>query len=349
MARAADRGAFLPGLHGMRGLLALWVVTFHVNENGFGALRVPSYGYVAVDAFFLMSGYLLMQSHHADFVHVRAPAVFDFLRRRFWRTYPLHFSTLVLSASLFPLLYGWFPGPERILGSLALLEGWAVKGLSVNWPVWSLGVEWVGYLMFPLVAWACVRLTAERALVLAIGVLTAEAGYFAVWQDLPMASQTAGVHAVLRMAGAFVAGCLLWRGHTRSPRPTDRRDDAAMALAVLGCAIVFWTVSAWWCLPFLLAVVHLAARPGPLTSRLLGSSPAQFLGRISFALYLCHTPIKSLVIWTGWFSTGVARPIGTVLIYAAALACATLLCVTIEEPMRRFGRKPMQPALALSK
>ena len=344
MARTADRGAFLPGLHGLRGILALWIVAFHVNTNGFGPIRVTSYGYVAVDAFFLMSGYLLMQAHHADFTCVRAPAVLGFLRRRFWRTYPLYFSTLVVSVAMFPLLYGWFPGPERILGGLVLFEGWAVKGLSVNWPVWSLGVEWLGYLAFPLVAWACIRLTAERALALALGVLAAEAGYFA-WHDLPMASQTAGVPAVLRMAGAFVAGCLLWRFHTGWFRPADRRDDAAMALAVLGCAAVFWTAAAWWCLPLLLAVVHLAARPGPLTARLLGSSSAQFFGRISFALYLCHTPIKTLVIWTGWFSTGAARPLGTVLIYAAALACATLLCFTIEEPMRRFGRKPAHPAL----
>lgn len=346
MVGIADHAAFSPGLHGLRGLLALWVVAFHVNGSGFGAFRVTSYGYVAVDAFFMMSGYLLMQAHNADFVHIRAPAVFDFLRRRFWRTYPLHFGVLVLSAALFPLFYEHLPGLERILGGLTLLEGWAVKGLSVNWPVWSLGVEWVGYLAFPPVAWACVRLKVGQALALAVGVLLAEAGYFASWHDLPMASQTAGVHAVLRMAGSFVAGCALWRGHTGRRRPAGRRDDAAMAFAVSGCAAVLWTVAAWWCLPLLLAVVHSAARPGPLTARLLGSSPARLLGRVSFALYLCHTPIKALVIWTDWFSAGAAGRIGTVLIYAASLACAALLCVTIEEPMRRFGRKTTRPALA---
>lgn len=286
----------------------------------------------------MMSGYLLMQAHNADFVHIRAPAVFDFLQRRFWWTYPLHFGVLVLSAASFPLLYECPPGPERILGGLTLMEGWAVKGLSVNWPVWSLGVEWVGCLAFPSVAWACVRSKVGQALALAIGVPLAEAGYFASWHDLPMASQTAGLHAVLRMAGSFIAGCALWRGQTGRPRPAGRRDDAAMAFAVSGCAAVLWTAAAWWCLPLLLAVVHSAAWPGPLTARLLG--------RISFALYLCHTPIKALVIWTDWFSAGVAGRIGTVLIYAASLACAALLCVTSDEPMRRFGRKTRRPALA---
>lgn len=346
MVGIADRATFLPGLHGLRGLLALWVVAFHVNEGGFGAFRVTSYGYVAVDAFFMMSGYLLMRAHSADFVHVRKLAVSDFLRRRFWRTYPLHFGVLVLSAALFPLLHGRLPGPERILGGLTLLEGWAVKGLSVNWPVWSLGVEWVGYLAFPAVAWACARLTVGQALALAVGAPVAEAGYFALWHDLPMAPQTAGGHAVLRMAGSFVAGCALWRAHTGRLRPAGRRGDAAIAFAVSGCAAVLWAASAWWCLPFLLAVVHLAARPGPLTARLLGSSPALFFGRISFALYLCHTPIKALVIWTDWFSAGAAGCIGTVLIYAASLACAALLCIAVEEPMRRFGRKTTRPVSA---
>lgn len=62
----------MPALTGVRGIAALWVLLFHLSiELGIGGpqwLRpIPASGWIGVDLFFLLSGFVLMHSHHADF------------------------------------------------------------------------------------------------------------------------------------------------------------------------------------------------------------------------------------------------------------------------------------------
>ena len=54
-------------LHGLRGFLALWVLALHCTSSNIGFINIHKYGYLAVDMFFVMSGFILMHAHNRDF------------------------------------------------------------------------------------------------------------------------------------------------------------------------------------------------------------------------------------------------------------------------------------------
>ncbi len=327
---------FFAALHGLRGVMALWVVSFHVSPSPIGPVKVAAYGYLAVDVFFLLSGFVLIHAHGAEFRRLGWPAARRFLLLRWWRTYPLYAVSLVLSVAAYVALRSALPGAWDFLASAALLERWAVPGMNMNGPAWSLGVEWLGYLAFPAVAWLCMRLPARLALPLAGAAALGEvAALLALSGKLDMAI---GPPAVARMAGGFLAGCILARRALPAARP-GRGHDAALALVVVLAAGTLLLVPDVWCLPLLVTSVALAAQPGPATAALLSAPLPMYLGRISFALYLCHWPILKMV--QAWQPTDMrgAGPAGTVLTLAASLAMAHVLCRTVEEPLRRYGAR----------
>ena len=114
MTTRTDDRQFVPALHGLRGLMALWVVSYHTTPTGLGPLHVTNYGYLAVDVFFILSGYVLMQAHAARFGRPTWAATRLFWRRRWWRIYPLCLVSVVLSIALFNALHDAWPGLDQI-------------------------------------------------------------------------------------------------------------------------------------------------------------------------------------------------------------------------------------------
>jgi peptidoglycan/LPS O-acetylase OafA/YrhL len=342
----SGRPRFIAPLHGLRGLFALWVFLFHANPSGIGFLRVSSYGYIAVDAFFILSGYVLMQAHAVEFARITRSAAFAFLRLRAWRTYPLYFACLLLSLALYPLLKGGFPSAQRLTVGLLLLEGWAFPGIGINTPIWSLGVEWVGYLAFPLIAFICLRLTPPAAIVILTFLLGME--LVLLWHLGALLSDAVfGLATVIRMTAGFGAGCLLWVLHRRLPHAAPATNDLLLlgcSAATVGILLAFPPVCA---VPPLAALVHCTARPGPLTARLLGHPVALFMGRISFALYLCHLLVIKVVSLGQPTHSWEYRLVDTLVAGIGAIGLATALCLVIEEPTRRFGRRSVSRDLVV--
>ena len=86
------RPVSLPGLTGLRGIGAIWVVVFHA-QHGMN-LPVADAGYLGVDLFFILSGFILSHAHPEtrwDWVRYRT-----FLRTRFARILPMHWAGLAL-------------------------------------------------------------------------------------------------------------------------------------------------------------------------------------------------------------------------------------------------------------
>src|SRR5262249_48688850 len=145
-------------------------------------------GYLGVDFFFVLSGFIITHVYLANLAHPTAAATRVFLWHRFVRIYPVHVA--VLAGLMVLLAIGRVAGiplnnPEDwssadLLWNLTLLHAWGfVDHPSWNVPSWSISAEWFAYLLFPLLAPALMWLSdRSTALLAAVAALAATAVLF---------------------------------------------------------------------------------------------------------------------------------------------------------------------------
>src|SRR5262245_54893056 len=189
----SNAAQYVPALTGIRALAALLVLGMHTEQNvpaGLDSL-LPFFarGYLGVDFFFVLSGFIITHVYFSSLASPSRSAVQIFLWHRFIRLYPVHITVLaglvaivsVARAAGFtlnnPQEWQW----NNLLWQLTLLHAWGVTA-SPGWnaPSWSISAEWFAYLLFPLLAPALMRVR-ERgiALLIAVAALAATALLFA--------------------------------------------------------------------------------------------------------------------------------------------------------------------------
>jgi peptidoglycan/LPS O-acetylase OafA/YrhL len=147
----------IPGLDGLRGIAALAVVAFHFNifflpqARLAGILPGVSHAYLAVDLFFLMSGFVMAHVYGRLLAANWREHWRRFVIARFARLYPVFAVTLVVmfvavALSHIPLTYVLFSGRTLALQPL-MLQQWT-SGLSWNYPSWSISTETEAYVYF---------------------------------------------------------------------------------------------------------------------------------------------------------------------------------------------------------
>jgi peptidoglycan/LPS O-acetylase OafA/YrhL len=329
-------------LTALRGIAAWWVVLFHLRlflapYLPAGAIAVLARGNLAVDLFFLLSGFVIYLTY-AHRVTPDAASVGDFLFRRFARIYPLHllillgFAVYAGAAILFgsATLEGQDPG--YFLASLFLVQNWGFTDqLSWNVPAWSISTEIVAYALFPallfLFAPARRRTWALVAALLALAP-TVQLFFLAFGFHYPDAVPQTGL---VRCLVQFAMGMLLcelwgrWRG---------TRGLAAAMLAISGLAGGAFLLVGAPVLPLAWAALILGLA---LTERgtLLSAGPLVWLGQVSYATYLGHYLI--LVIFK-YLCVEEGRPVppaALVAYLAAVLAASALLYHGVERPAQR--------------
>jgi peptidoglycan/LPS O-acetylase OafA/YrhL len=142
---------------------AVWVLLFHVCDvakiigaGWIAKVGVLTAGWVGVDLFFVLSGFVLMWSHGSDFAQLTSAEVNRFAVARVLRVYPLSLTVLALIAVIVwtdPSFAEWYRSQRAANLSTssfvrtALLATRWVNGDGGEWnePVWSLSVELVGY------------------------------------------------------------------------------------------------------------------------------------------------------------------------------------------------------------
>ncbi len=340
----------------------LLVVASHV-------LGVPRGGYVGVDVFFVLSGFLITgllvrEQRHSGRISLR-----EFYARRVRRLLPA--AVLVLAASNLAAL-AVFTG-ER--AGQALRDAvWAAlfaanlrfSALGTDYfdqtrpvsPVqhyWSLAVEEQFYLVWPWLLLALLVLT-RRRLRIVLALLLALTGASLAWSVLTTASNpTAAYFSTPARAWELGVGALLaLAAHARVLPRLDRRMAAALAwVGLAGIALAAWRYDEQTAFPgtaallpvLATALVLLAGAPGAqpvVCNPLLVNPAAAYLGRISYSLYLWHWPV--LVAASALLAPGPTRT-------AAVLAVAGAACVLshhlVEEPVRRsqwLSRRPERAA-----
>lgn len=355
-ARGADVRQQVPGLDGLRGLAALYVLLFHCwlyTFPGYPDSSAPRwldglmFGRIAVVFFLVLSGFSLAVSPARN--GWRPGGVSRFLRRRAWRILPPYWAALAFS-----LVISWLVVPASHTGPptgrSVLVYGLVAQDMftapTPNGAFWSIGVEAELYLLFPLLLFvrrrlgAVVLMTAVTLLV-AAGGLTA-AGATPVEGDNWLTPHLAPVF----VAGLVGAGIVVASDRIRRlPWPRLAAVAATPVLALVAVKGSVWTVNHYFwvdlavapAMTMLLAAVA-TGRPARLV-RLLTTRPVRGLGDCSYSLYLIHLPIVMTVVRriapefvspglpTFWFTLAVALP--------ASLSGAWLFARIFEMPFKR--------------
>jgi peptidoglycan/LPS O-acetylase OafA/YrhL len=164
----------LSSLTALRGLAALAVLIFHRGVN-FGGVGGPlgtaiGHGYLAVDLFFVISGFVLNHVYGRTFADFGWADILSFLWARFARIYPVHVVTLIL---LLPF-YGnqGFSG-AALAENLLFIQIFLAPMLTWNDGAWSISAEWYAYLLFPFIVIPLLDRTGRMTAVRIIGLCLA--------------------------------------------------------------------------------------------------------------------------------------------------------------------------------
>jgi peptidoglycan/LPS O-acetylase OafA/YrhL len=339
-----------PEIDGLRGIAVIAVVLFHARVTA-----VPG-GYLGVDIFFVISGYLIT-TILVEEVATGRMSLARFYERRVRRIAPA--LGLVAFASLVP---AWWLMPTqqmqdfgRSLVSVAVfaanLNFWRSSGyfdLSAEerplLHTWSLGVEEQFYLLYPLLLlWAWRRGMGWTRAAVILGLAASFALTLAVWRTHAAANfYLLPTRAWELLAGATVA--LLPPRAVERLAPWARECLSLAALALVLSAVLTVdprnAVSPWsQALPVVACALLIAVVPvnGPAAT-ILGLRPLVGVGLISYSVYLWHHPILDFMRMSqlgALSSTQVALSIATTFVLSAAT------WRWVEQPVRRalFGTR----------
>ena len=353
--RAHSTTEHRPDIDGLRAIAILTVLLFHAWERLFPG------GFIGVDIFFVISGYLISSIIFKALVEQRFSFV-DFYVRRIKRIFPALFlvlGTVWITAWLLMLPDEFVRTSKHVATGAAFsanLALWSEAGYF-DWSaelkpllhLWSLGVEEQFYIGWPLVALLAFR-RRWNLLVVAAGLALAS---FVINVIMIAQFQTAVFYLPVTriweiLLGTLLAWCLTFKRASCEAR-VARHANVLSLLGVLLLVVAFASLSrsslfpGWWALlPTVGAALLIASRGSWLNRTLLGSRPMVFIGLISYPLYLWHWPLLS---WLRILNRANHVTIAAALLLAFVLAWLTWRY--IERPIRSRQSVAL-PAIALA-
>lgn len=305
----------LQSLTPLRGIAAIWVICFHYgvvylafHPEQFSCIF--NKGYLAVDMFFMLSGFVLSHVYWKTFAQktsgsgqaLQGRDYWRFISARIARLYPLHLFnlSLFLIATLAFGIYGYIASGQfeaiplrgarsltALVANVLMLQGLNAKDLAWNYPAWSISIEFLAYFLFPL-ALPLIALADGRKRLIFAGMAFSCLCLFAYLGHGDF-NQWNGPITLLRCLPEFIVGALLYAGFRESLWPDWLRRDTAIAAVLCGMLILLhfgtadFIIVAGFPLVILSAVMN-AGRVAPI----LNSAPLVWLGNVSYSLYLAH-------------------------------------------------------------
>jgi len=332
----------------------MWVVLHHLV--GPGGILEPQFrtltpslqalvgsGYLAVETFFILSGFVLARSYESVAKWSRKDLK-RFAMARFARVYPIFaLSMLVMS----PFIVETLAKPGRtgvekaeVLGQyLFLLIGWLTpRGVGWNTPAWSLSCEFFFYACFPLLfLWlrnaSPRRLYAVFAASFVLPIILLHTGVPFVWKP---------IHSLPDFITGIVAAKLFER--TRTTNRGYRLYIPALIAATLliphpevlkGTYIDLPTAL----IPFNVVILIGFAMNGGWIARILSTRVADYLGQASYSMYILHVP----VLW--WYTRYAFHKLGPWPHTGASVAYLIVVVIVsiaafelVEKPVNRWLR-----------
>lgn len=351
-------------LTGLRGLAACAVMAKHclvVPPSAVLAGIMIDHGYIAVDLFLMLSGFVLAMTYEASFAATTGIQPFRrFVVHRVARIYPLFLATtllcfLLLKAGLLDFGDATVSWPA-LAANLAMVQSWGWPDNSLNAPAWSISTEWAANLFFPCFVIIFLRLSRRMSLASAGAAVLIVAGCALIPDHRPHAPIQGSLNIVAfprglsRCAAEFGLGVFCWRLRAET-QIADRLGRTPVLAAVLAALLLLMPFEQLDLLevPVLAALIlGLSAERSPIAAA-FGSPVLRALGLISYSIYLIHVPLFPL-------RALLLAPLQALrLPFAGALASCLLMLLTIgaaaltyrflERPAqdwirRRFGRRP---------
>ncbi|WP_454684476.1 acyltransferase family protein [Ancylobacter moscoviensis] len=337
-------------IDGLRAVAVLAVLFFHA-----GVAAVPG-GYVGVDVFFVISGYLITAILRRE-AESGAWSIARFYERRIRRILP----ALIVMSAVTVLLAGVFLLPTMnrdvpkqamaALGFVANIYFWltsdyfaAAAETKPFLHTWSLGVEEQFYLFMPLVMLAVAGWGRRRQIVVLSALAALSLGLCVA---LTPRHPEASFYLLPMRAWELLAGGLL--GYLPSggrPRWLDEMLASAGLLMLAGAIFLFDDTTPFpgyaAILPVLGAALLIRAAPGTWVGRFLSARAMVGIGLISYSLYLWHWPI-TVFARSGAVDLGRAAP---AIILGLSLLLGYLSWRFIEQPFRDRTAMPTRRLLA---
>jgi peptidoglycan/LPS O-acetylase OafA/YrhL len=356
---------YRPDIDGLRAVAILSVLAFHAWP------KVMRGGFVGVDIFFVISGYLIT-GIIAGNIDTGGFTIRGFYSRRIRRIFPalilVLLATLLLGAIvLFPSEYtqlGWHTVVAGFFSSN--LQLWSETGyfdpaaeVKPLLHLWSLGIEEQFYLLWPLLLLMVARWKHSRIAV----VLTIALASFLFYMGLYKSQGSAAFYmpftrfwelligAFLALAPARPAETRLLRGlAARFPFLARQGPQLASAagLLLIGLCLTHSITGARALLPTLGAALMIAAGPAAWLNRhLLANRAAVYIGLISYPLYLWHWPLLSFLHVEDLENVRAVQGL-TIGLLLLSFLLAALTYHILERPLRHASLRRTVPYLLAS-
>ncbi|MET0985884.1 MAG: acyltransferase [Steroidobacteraceae bacterium] len=336
----------ITALTGLRGLAAVWVFLYHaqvltkdLDESVTWPLRfVASAGYLGVDLFFVLSGFVISYNYAHEDLHRSLRRYAFFLWKRLARIWPAHTAALLFFAAglaIYPVAFDLsFAG---FLKSLTLMQAWAFPAHQIWNPVaWSVSCEWAVYLVFPLIA------LSTRALPLPLAAIGIACCYLALYGAFVIGPWGDGPYSLglQRVAASFTAGVLVYRIWSKRREPINTAGWFAVVALILGTSCIDMIAGRSLSVakaPILgCAVVYtLACATGSLSHTF---QRLRYAGCISYSFYLVHW-VGVALAHTVLMAVGASHSVPGV--YVAVVA-SLLIAIAMADFFYRHIERPAQ-------
>lgn len=287
-------------LTGVRGVGAVLIVIYHFGKTQLDRVHdvwpIPQ-GYMAVDLFFMLSGYVIALGYKDAFSQHPVSGYLAFLVKRFARLYPAY----IVIALLFALRMGLgYAGEETlsrfkaydVAGNLLMLSGWGLDIYPIIGVAWAASAEWGSYFLTPVLIYAILHRGIVSWLVCVI--LSALAVYHIGTSGLGYSGPMDVVQAdsmlpLMRAIAGFALGLATFRWAAQFGRVSVFTLDLLLAAILVAIVVESIVLRNDFALYFLFVpLVAVLSRDTPLALALFGNRLIYHLGVISYSIYLLH-------------------------------------------------------------
>lgn len=351
---------YRPDVDGLRCVAVLSVLAFHLSPG-----RVSG-GFVGVDVFFVISGYLISSIIVSE-INAGSFSIIGFYDRRIRRIFPALFAMLIgmsLAAWFFFLPAEFVAFAKSVIAAATSTSNfyfWTHSGYfdsPLSRPLlhtWSLAVEEQFYISFPLLLLATNRLIPGRMKAVTLVLFSASLGLSAF---MVVRSEMTAFYMPYTRAWELLLGTILSLGvWPRMKNALSRNLATLIGIVMIGWSVLKYTPQTLF--PGLTAllpcvgtalIIGAGEQGSSLVSRCLSSRPIVFIGLISYSLYLWHWPIivlsqfgllanMSSVVPARWAYVLSSQTANKVLVILLSFGAAILSWRFVERPFRASPRR----------